>query len=116
MNIIFKRDVMNIDQKYTVLDLDTFSLPDGSMHTACCVVETIPVVELPETERLKELHANLLTNYAEKNWNFCEQAIEHLTGKWNGELDTFYQDLTRRIDQLKTQHLDANWTPVIPKS
>ena len=54
MNIIFKKNLTVIDQKYTVLDLDTFSLPDGSEHTACCIIENIPIDELPATENLKD--------------------------------------------------------------
>jgi len=116
MNIIFKTNAANIDKKYTVLDLDTFCLPDGSLHTACCVVENIPVAELPNTERLKELHVNLIRNYGQRNWNYCEQAIEQLMGKWGGELDSFYVELATRIASLKTQTLDDTWSAVIEKS
>jgi hypothetical protein len=115
MNIIFKTNTPNIDEKYTILDLDTFSLPDGSLHTACCVVENIPVAELPITKQLTELHTNLIHNYSQRNWNYCEQAIEQLVGKWGGDLDSFYQELLTRIKQLKTQDLDNTWTPVIAK-
>lgn len=106
---------MALDQKYTLLDLDTFSLPDGSLHTACCVVENIPIAELKETESLKELHANLIKNFALRDWNYCEQAIGHLIGKWGGEVDSFYQELTARIQSLKTQDLDDTWSPIIAK-
>jgi hypothetical protein len=115
MNIIFKTNAPSIDEKYTVLDLDTFRLPDGSLHTACCVVESIPVAELPMTERLKELHANLIRNYGQRNWNYCEQAIEQLIGKWGGEVDSFYAELTTRIAKLKTLILDDTWSSVIEK-
>jgi hypothetical protein len=115
MNIIFKTNATNIDEKYTVLDLDTFSLPDGSLHTACCVVENVPVAELPMIDRLKDLHINLIDNYGRRNWNYCEQAIEQLLGKWGGDLDSFYQELNIRIQQLKTQTLDDSWSPVIAK-
>jgi hypothetical protein len=116
MNIIFKDNSMAVDKKYTVLDLDTFSFPDGTLHTACCVVENIPIDELDQTENLKELHATLIKEYGQKNWNYCEQAIGHLMGKWGKEVDSFYVDLKNRVDQLKTQDLDDSWTPVIPKS
>lgn len=116
MNIIFKENSADIAKKYVVLDLDTFSVPDGSTHTVCCVVENIPITELSETENLKNLHANLLEHYAKKDWNYCEQAIEQLVGKWGGEVDSFYQDLQTRIDLLKTMTLSENWSPVIPKT
>ena len=106
---------MNIEEKYTVLTLDTFSLPDGSLHTAYCVVENIPIDELPKTEHLKKLHANLILNYSQQNWNYCEQAIEQLMGKWCGEVDSFYQELINRISHLKTQTLNDNWNGVIAK-
>ena len=116
MNIIFKTNLNGLDQKYVVLDLDTFSLPDGSKHTACCVIENIPIAELPITENLKELHANLIKNYALKDWNYCEQAIEQLMGKWGGEMDSFYTELLTRIETLKSIILDDSWTPVILKT
>ena len=115
MNIIFKENLVEIAKKYTVLDLDTFSLPDGSIHTACCLVENIPITELEQTENLKTLHADLIENYAKKDWNYCEQALEHLMGKWGGEVDSFYADLQTRINYLKTQNLDDSWTPIILK-
>jgi len=115
MHIIFKKNSIGVDDKYTVLDLDTFSLPDGSLHTACCVIENIPIFELGQTESLKALHANLLVEYGKQNWDYCDQAIEHLTGKWGGELDTFYVDLKARIDMYKTLDLGDNWSPIIHK-
>lgn len=116
MNIIFKSNLPAVNDKYTVLDLDTFRLPDGTVHTACCIVENIPIMELPNTESLKELHANLIKNYGQRDWNYCEQAIEHLIGKWGGEVDSFYIELKTRIDQLKKLNLDNTWSPVIAKS
>jgi hypothetical protein len=115
MNIIFKENSADIAKKYVVLDLDTFSVPDGSTHTVCCVVENIPITELSETDNLKNLHASLIESYGQRRWDQCEQAIEQLVGKWGGEVDSFYQDLQTRINQLKTITLSESWSPVIPK-
>ena len=113
MNIIFKKNLTVIDQKYTVLDLDTFSLPDGSVHTACCILENIPINELSITENLKELHANLILNYRQRDWNYCKQAIEQLMGKWNGEVDTFYTELSARIAGYVEQEPPKEWNGII---
>ena len=115
MNIIFKDNSAEIAKKYTVLDLDTFSLPDGTIHTACCVIENIPVTELYETENLKVLHANLIENFGKQQWTLCEESIAELMGKWGGEMDTFYTELHSRIALLKTMDLPEDWSPVIPR-
>ena len=115
MNIIFKQHLNDEYARYTVLDLDTFELADGTQHTACCVIENTPINELSLLPSLRQLHENLIKNLALKNWNFCEQAIEQLMGKWGGEVDSFYAELNTRISRLKTQDLDDSWSPVIPK-
>ena len=116
MNIIFGK-LPELDEKYTVLELDTIRIgPQGPEHTAYCVVENIPITELSRTASLKELHSNLIENYAKKNWSYCEQAIEHLMGKWGGEVDSFYEDIRSRVNRLKTLTLDDGWTPVISKT
>ena len=116
MHIIFKNTIADIEEKYTVLDLDTFRLPDGSLHTACCVVENMPIMELSKASHLKDLHSDLIKEYGNKNWNFCEQALDHLMGKWGGELDSFYSDLKTRIENLKNMTLDDTWSPVIDRT
>lgn len=116
MNIIFKENSQEIREKYTVLDLDTFQMPDGSVHTACCVVENIPIDELPQIDSLKETHEGLIANYAKKNWAECEQALQQLQGKWGGELDSYYEDISNRVTRLKTLNLDESWSPLLTKS
>lgn len=115
MNIIFKENSADIAKKYVVLDLDTFSVPDGSTHTVCCVVENIPITELSETDTFKNLHADLIESYSQRRWDQCEQAIEQLVGKWGGEVDSFYKELQVRIERLKTMDLPNDWSPVIPR-
>jgi hypothetical protein len=115
MNIIFKENSAEIAKKYVVLDLDTFRMPDGSVHTACCVVENIPITELAETETLKILHAGLIENFAKREWSQCEEAITELTGKWGGDMDSYYADLQNRIELFKTTELPPEWTPIIQR-
>jgi hypothetical protein len=115
MNIIFNQDLPGDPGKYHLLELDTFVFPDGVRHTAWCVVENIPIMELAQVPANMELHHNLMRNYASQNWDYCQQAIEKLQGKWGGELDTFYGELGTRIQQLQTQDLPTDWSPAIPK-
>jgi len=116
MNIIFGDNIAALEDKYTVLELDTFRIgSDGPVNTAYCVLELIPLEEMALAESMVDLHHNLMQEYKKRNWNYCEQAMEQLMGKWNGELDTFYQELEKRIGKLKTLELTNEWSPIIEK-
>lgn len=118
MNIIFGTEMAKQAQdRYTVLELDTFNLlPTSEVVTAYCVVETIPIEEMPAIESLKDLHSNLMTEYRKRNWRYCEDAIAHLTGKWHGELNSFYAELYQRIQNLKQEDLPQDWTGRVDKT
>ena len=118
MNIIFGTEMAQQAQaRYTVLELDTFNLiPTDELITAYCVVETIPISEMPAVQSLKDLHSNLMAEYRNRNWRYCEDAIAHLTGKWHGEVDSFYGELYQRILKLKQQDLPEDWTGRLDKT
>ena len=118
MNIIFGTKLAEQAQdRYTVLELDTFDLlPTDEVVTAYCLVESIPLEEMPAIESLKELHSNLMAEYRKRNWRYCEDAIAHLTGKWHGELNTFYTDLLSRISQHKEHGVPGNWSANMVKN
>ena len=47
----------------------------------------------------KKLHAALIENLKTKNYKFCQEAIEHLMGKFGGEVDTFYEIIMSRCKE-----------------
>jgi len=118
MNIIFRDSIpQQVDDKYILLELDTFLIEGNALSkVAYAVVHQVPLTEMTTLHQFKELHSNLLTEYRRQNWKYCEDAMEHLQGKWNGELDTFYSELTSRIQELKTQSLPSDWTGAILRS
>ena len=117
MNIIIEPEKLTgLQNKYTVLELDTIRImPEGKIVTAYCVIEHIPVTDLPNLESMKELHENLIINYRKRDWNYCTQALEHLMGFWGGEADSFYQDLTQRIAKYIEQDPGESWDGIIEK-
>jgi hypothetical protein len=116
MNIIFSDwAAQQAQEKYIVLELDTFQV-DEKLTTTYALVERVTLTEMLSLDRFKELHSNLLKEYRKRNWKYCEDALQHLQGKWNGELDTFYTVLIERIQELKTQSLGDDWTGVIVRS
>ena len=64
-------------------------------------------------EQNTNLHRKLIENYRKKNWDYCEQAIEHLKGLWNGEVDSFYNEIEQRVAKYKEQDPGADWDAVI---
>lgn len=87
-----------LKENYTVLELETHE-KDGQNVTAFCVVDQIPIAELPQLDQHKNLHAEFVAQYRKGNYKFCQDAAEHLMGKFNGELDSFYQILMSRLHQ-----------------
>ena len=115
MNIMFEDSITNdVKSKYLLLELDTFYFTDIDKNkTAYCLIESAPIQEMFNVEKNLELHKNLVKNYKLRNWKYCEDALEHLVGKWNGELDSFYKDIADRVEKNKTQNLDDSWTGII---
>ena len=117
MYIIFGNEqAQTLSENYTVLALDTFRfIPDNVEKTAYAVIENIPITDMPEVAGQKDMHAKLIENYQNRNWNYCEQAIEELTGAWNNELDSFYSELQSRINNYKENDPGEHWDYAIEK-
>lgn len=117
MNIILGEETAQpLRDRYTVLSLDTFRINGHEqLIKSFCVVETVPLQEVKQIDQWRDLHENLMVNYERQNWNFCEQALEHLQGKWNRELDSFYTDLFARIQERKAKGVDPTWSPIIDR-
>ena len=117
MKVIFGKAVAeSIDNRMTVLELDTFFQPGlQEPVTAYAVLEntSIPVMEIAHMDKTVELHNTMMAEYRRQNWNYCEQALEHLQGKWSGEIDSFYNELAERIAKLKKVKLSDDWTGVV---
>jgi hypothetical protein len=117
MNIIFGDALASIPDNYTVLELDTLVLPpDNAKVTSYCVVEQIALQDFPVLEAYKKVHADLIQAYRDQNWDYCEDAITGLTGRWNGELDSFYSNLADRVKKFRAMPPPPGWDGVINKA
>ena len=116
MNIIFGDVIEQVADTHTVLELDTFKLlPSEKLVKSYCVIDNLPLAEFPRLEANKHIHQQLIEQYRQQNWKFCLSALHSLTGCWNGEMDTFYQHLTDRINEYATNPPDPDWDGVILK-
>lgn len=117
MNIILESQITDdIKAKHMLLELDTFRIKDQDQPmTAFCLVEPMDIDEMMESQQFVDLHCNLMPNYRKQNWNYVEQAIEHLRGRWSGQLDSFYDELTARVERLRQQKPDDSWDGIIDR-
>jgi len=117
MNIIFGDAINTVADTHTVLELDTFKLmPSEQLVKTYCVIDNLPLAEFPRLESNKNIHQQLIEQYRRQNWEFCRSALHSLKGCWNGEMDTFYQHLSDRVDEYIATPPGDDWSPVLIKS
>lgn len=117
MNIIFGEALDALPDNYTVLELDTFVLPpDGAVRTSYCVIEKVPITDFPVMEAYIKVHADMMKAYRDQNWEYCLHAIQGLTGRWNGELDSFYSNLLERVKHHQDNPPSDYWTGYIDRT
>jgi hypothetical protein len=118
MNIMFGDSITDdIKSRYTILQLDTFYFAEvDQTRVAYCLIETVPIAEMVNIDQTIELHNNLVRNYGLRNWNYCVDVIEHLRGRWNSELDSFYDSILERVNALQESNPDNEWTGVIVRA
>lgn len=121
MNIIFasRNEADELQKKYVVLELDSLRFR-GSDETriAWCLIELddLNITEMSVLDQFRNLHNNMMKNYRLRNWKYCEDALEHLRGRWKGTLDTFYDEICQRIDKFKNNDLGDHWDGVLDKT
>jgi hypothetical protein len=105
MQLIFCKDnAEQLREKYTVLELETVE-KDGVTLEVFCVIpaDKLGIPDLPQLDQWTKLHNEFLKGYHDKQYNYCRQCIDHLRGKFGGEVDTFYDEILRRIDLAEAE-------------
>ena len=117
MNIILGREnAAAAGEKYTVLELDTLRLdPDQDPVTAYCLIETANINDLVLLQTLKEQHDQMMSNYKTKQWHQCQQYLESLRGCWSGQMDSFYDEISGRLNKFIESDPGKEWSPVLDK-
>ena len=106
MEIIFGREnAEELRKKYTVLDLEEIAVEDGRMLEVFCLIpaDKIKLQDISTLSRWTIVHNEFLAGYKKKEYDFCRQCIEHLKGQFGGEVDTFYDEILRRIDEAEAK-------------
>jgi hypothetical protein len=118
MNIIFDTEnIESIRNNNILLELDTFYFfKIDRLSTAYSVIENIKITDFNKIEKNQKLHADMIKAYKNKDFELCQELIQLLLGAFNGEVDSFYDELTRRVSTLKNQDLSQDWNGVITRA
>lgn len=117
MHIILGKDNLpNIEDRYTLLEVDLFTVhPDGDPVQAYCIVDNLHLEDLFHLDINIALHQKLIEHYRKRDWSLCNQLLEQLETSWNGQLKSFYDDLSLRIDKYKEEDPGEDWDYSIHK-
>ena len=119
MQVIFgKQQADSLKDKFTLLELDTFTqagLTEPITTYAVVGITDLNLQDIPAMPGLVDVHNTMLKEYRKRNWSFCHQALEHLQGKWGGQLDSFYKIFEDRIKDLENKDLPNDWDGTIAR-
>jgi len=100
MNIVWEKPTEEMYDKYLILELEPNIIDNELLDTWCIVEATkIPLTEVVMLDHWKKLHGDFVKANKDKNAKLCNDLAEHLTGKFGGELDTFYEEICKRHNQ-----------------
>ena len=110
MNIIWQKPTKEMHERYLILELEPNRIDNNVMDTWCIVEsDKIPMTELTMLEHWKKLHNEFVEANKQGNAKLCYDLAEHLTGKFGGELDTFYEEVCKRYKyDTKIEILDQD--------
>lgn len=99
MQIVFvPESVEDLRTKYTLLELDTITIPGRGEFPAYCVLEPEHVImEIGALPLNISLHEQLVAAMHRDDAKVALEMIPQLRGKFRGELDSFYDILEQRI-------------------
>lgn len=104
MYIIFGSKIAEeLRQSNIILQLETFTA-QGVEHTAYCVVKPESVIlEMEHVERNTALHQATVDAWNKQDYQTVKEGITHLRGRFSGELDSFYDELSSRMERMKKE-------------
>lgn len=110
MNVVFTKEAAEkLAETYTVLPLPPQTQTEN--NTTVTVephvvinMESVPLQEISSLDQWCDLHRQLVKHHISQDYSFCEQAIEHLMGKFKGELDSYYQHILTEANSTSDVH------------
>ena len=98
MQIIWSQEAADkLSSSHTVLELETFDVKGKPVTTYCVVPAEKLLSEMSQLGNNVDLHRGFIAALKDKNHKLCQDIAEHLMGRFGGELDSFYEEILKRI-------------------
>jgi predicted phosphoribosyltransferase len=109
MQLVFNRQVAeDLRNKYTVLELESVTVPDGRTLEVFCVLPAESIIwEMQAMEDSVRLHEEFINSMRNNDIKSCVELSEQLKGRFSGELDSFYDTVVNRCNQTGSTKLVA---------
>lgn len=100
MQLIFGKDnAEELKTRYTIVELETLSVGDKTLDVYCVIpAEKIAIGEISSIEHTKKLHGEFVQAIKDRDYELCKKLYIHLIGKFGGELDSFYDEVVKRLN------------------
>lgn len=104
MQLIFSREAAEqLRERYTVLELETFDVEGKQLEVFCVVpAEKIALTEITTVDHSTKMHNEFVAALKNKDYKLCRDLYVHVMGRFGGELDSFYEEILKRIDSSDT--------------
>ena len=104
MQLIFNRTIAEqMRERYTVLELETFDVDGKDLEVFCVIpAEKIALTEITTVDHSTKMHNEFVTALKNKDYRLCRDLYVHVMGRFGGELDSFYEEILKRIESSDT--------------
>lgn len=114
MQVIFESNLVpEIREKHVLLELDTVKYTGLTKPlTLYALIEDIDIIGISDLPLLITQHQEFIDAYKKNsNWEDAIANLNSLIGKWNGQLDSFYNFSLEKSKEF--QLTNASWNGIV---
>ena len=102
-----------LDNEYFTIELDCIAVKGKKEGVTIYTVFYNPSTDQADRwETARKRHNDMLSLYRAQEWDFAKLVITELMGKFDGQLDHYYELWVDRIEEMRVANLPRDWDGV----
>ena len=101
-----------LDGEYFTLELDCIAVKGKKEGVNIFTVFRNPEFNAESWNQSREQHNAMLYAYRQQNWDVAIMAVNQLRGRFNGQMDHYYDLWLQRISEMRNAGLPKDWDGV----